>query len=207
MPFIVMPFISFALPVVILVLGLVASALPVRADGISVSSVFGDDERYGGDSDRFRSHRLGSDDRRRRSGDHGSSDADRPRGLAARELLEAIEDGVNDGRWIPFRHRKTRGQEILATLEQSLPDEATSTAGPTEQSLRSRFRLNLARGLEYRQEIDVAEQPLKLRLYGPIVSGSPGLGFQLRGQVSRHEFDFQAFGSADEVGLEIEIGF
>ncbi len=202
-----MPFIRFALPVVILALGLVASALPVRADGISVSSVFGDDEGYGVDSDRFRSHRLGSDDSRRRSGDHGSSDSDRPRGLAARELLEAIEDGVNGGRWIPFRHRKTRGQEILATLEQSLPDEAASAAGPAEQSLRSRFRLNLARGLEYRQEIDIAEQPLKLRLYGPIVSGSPGLGFQLRGQVSQHEFDFQAFGSSDEVGLEIEIGF
>ena len=201
-----MPFFTYALPIAILVLGLFFSALPVRADGLSVSSIFGDDERYGGDSDGFRASRRDLDDWRQQSGSHGAPDSDRARGVAARELLEAIEDGVNAGNWIPFRHRKTRGQEILATLEQSLPEDEASVV-PTEQSLRSRFRFHLARGIEYRQEVEVAEQPLKMRIYGPIVSGSPGLGLQLRGDVSDHAFEFQAFGSADEVGVEIRFGF
>lgn len=202
-----MPFFTYALPIAILVLGLFFSALPVRADSLSVSSIFGDDDRYGGDSDGFRANRRDLDDWRRLSGSHGASDSDRARGVAARELLEAIEDGVNAGNWIPFRHRKTRGQEILATLEQSLSEEPSAAVTPTEQSLRSRFRFHLARGIEYRQDIEVAEQPLKMRLYGPIVSGSPGLGFQLRGDVGEREFEVQAFGSTDEVGLEIHFDF
>ncbi len=202
-----MPFFTYALPIAILVLGLLVSTLPVRADGLSVSSVFGEDDRYGGDAAGFRADRGELDEWRRQSGNRGASDADRTRGVAARELLQAIEDGVNAGSWNPFRHRKSRGQEILATLEQSLSEEPAAAVPPTEQSLRSRFRLHLARGLEYRQDIEVAEQPLKLRLYGPIVSGSPGLGFQLRGNVSEREFEVQAFGSADEVGLEIHFDF
>jgi len=202
-----MPFFTYALPTVILILGLFLAALPVRADGLSVSSLFGDDDRYGGGGDGFRANPRDSDDWRRRSGSHGASDADRARGVAARELLEAIEDGVNAGSWIPFRQRKTRGQEILATLEQSLSDGSSAAVTPTEQSLRSRFRLHLARGIEYRQDIEVADQPLKMRLYGPIVSGSPGLGFQLRGEVSERDFEVQAFGSTDEVGLEIRFDF
>lgn len=199
-----MPF-FYALPIAILVFALIAPAVSVRAEGLSVSSVFGDDQP--GDSSDFRADRRDIDDWRRLSSRNGGkSDADRARGVAARELLEAIEDGVNAGSWIPFRHRKTRGQEILATLEQALPEEPSAVA-PAEQSLRSRFRFHLARGIEYRQEIEVAEQPLKMRLYGPIVSGSPGLGFQLRGHVSERQFEVQAFGSTDEVGLEVHFDF
>ena len=199
-----MPF-FYAPSIAILVVALLAPAASVRADGLSVSSVFGDDQP--GDSSDFRADRRDIDDWRRLSSRNGGADADRARGVAARELLEAIEDGVNAGNWIPFRQRKTRGQEILATLEQSLAEEPSAAVTPTEQSLRSRFRFHLARGIEYRQEIEVAEQPLKMRLYGPIVSGSPGLGFQVRGEVSEREFEVQAFGSTDEVGLQIHFDF
>lgn len=201
-----MPFFARSAPIAILVAILLTSAASVRADGLSVSSVFGDDGELGGSSD-FRASRRDIDHWRRQAGGKNGSDADRARGVAARELLEAIEDGVNAGSWIPFRNRKTRGQEILATLEQSLSDEPSAAVTPTEQSLRSRFRFHLARGIEYRQEIEVAEQPLKMRLYGPIVSGSPGLGFQLRGEVRQREFEVQAFGSTDEVGLEFRFDF
>ncbi len=214
-----MPFFTRPIPVAtvatvaILLLGILLPAVPTWAEGFSAPGLRSDEDDSRRDLSGLLSDRRDRHERdawRRPSAPRSAASADPVRGVAARELLDAIEDGVNAGRWIPFRHRRGRGQEILATLEQALPEEAAAPATertPAEPSLRSRFRFHLARGLEYRQELEVADQPMKLRLYGPLVSGSPGLGLRLRGDVSQHAFELEAFGSADEVGLEIHFGF
>lgn len=208
-----MSFFTHPIPIVILALGFSVYAVPAGAEGFSAPGLRTDedDSRHGLSgllSDRRERRESGE---WRRSSVIGTDSApDSGRGIAARDLLEAIEDGVNAGRWIPFRHRKSRGQEILATLEQVLPEE-TSLAKPEgttgAQPLRSRFRFDLARGIEYRQDLEVGDQPVKLRLHGPIVSGSPGLGLRLRSNVREHAFEVDAYGSVDEVGLQIHIGF
>ncbi len=201
------------IPSAILLLGFLVQASPAEAGGFTAPGLISDGDDLGRDptdllSDRHK--RNDPDDWRRQAILGGAASSDLARGVAARELLEAIEDGVNDGRWIPFRNRKSRGQELLATLEQALPDETAAPvpgAAPAEDSLRSRFRFHLTRGLEYRQDFEVADEPLKLQLYGPLVSGSPGLGLRLRGDVKDRAFEFQAFGSTDEVGVQIHFDF
>jgi hypothetical protein len=201
------------IPVSLLMLGFLLEASPSQAGGFTAPGLISDSDDLGRDtSDLLSDRRKRSDpDEWRRQAILGSAVAsDLSSGVAARELLEAIEDGVNDGRWIPFRNRKTRGQEILATLDQALPDQPAA-AGPSaaagQESLRSRFRFHVTRGLEFRQDIEGAGEEMRLQLYGPLVSGSPGLGLRVRGDVRERAFEFQAFGSTDEVGVQIHFDF
>lgn len=137
-------------------------------------------------------------------GDPGGDEHAAARGLAARQLLEKLEEQINTGKWIPFRRPRSRGERILATFEESSPEPANGR-GP--DPFLDRFRFNLSRGLEYGQRIPLSRQGLKLKLYGPIVSGAPGLGLQLKGRLAARDFKLKALGSTDEASLGLEIEF
>jgi len=129
-------------------------------------------------------------------------DQGRKRRLAAEEILDGLEDRLNQGKWIPFRHRKASGPQVLAGLDELAPDLPVM-----DDSWRSRFRFNLARGIEYRQDFARAGDKLQMRFYGPVVPNGPGLGFQLKGRVLDHRMRFNAYGTTDEAGLTLDIEF
>jgi len=135
------------------------------------------------------------------------TDPEKARRLLAGELLDGIEERLNHGRWIPFRHpdRKTTGPEVLFGLEDPTPEPPAVAA----DSWRSRFRLSLMRGVEYRQEFQTGERnrKLQMRVFGPVVPGGPGLGFQLKGRVLDRRFRLNAYGGANEAGLTMDLEF
>ena len=74
--------------------------------------------------------------------------------------------------------------------------------------IRGRFRVNLKRGLEYRQDLTLGDQRVRLKLYGPIVKGNPGLRLKLNGLKLRdREVEIEAFGNPEKGGLEVKIEF
>lgn len=199
---------------------LLAPVAPARADDddedkgrIQVSDFMG--ERY--EEEQQRAKLLFGDEKSPdpvidRRGLRGRGEA---RGFAAdaearrrvvEELLDGVEDRVNEGRWIPFRHRKATGPEILKSLDGLAEGGSEAVADP---SWRSRFRVSLARGLEYRQEFATGEgdRKLQMRLFGPVVPGGPGLGFQLRGYVSDYRLRINGYGSASEAGITFDLEF
>lgn len=163
---------------------------------------FGDSDPSSPDPVRDRAPRLGGD----RVGNF--EDPYEARRLLAEEFLDGIEDRLNEGRWIPFwgwgRDRKASGPEILFGLDDPTPEPVVG-----DDSWRSRFRLSLVRGLEYRQEFAAGQGDgkLQMRLFAPIVPGGPGLGFQLKGRMLERRFRLNAYGGASEAGLSMEIEF
>ncbi len=74
--------------------------------------------------------------------------------------------------------------------------------------IRGHFRINLKHGLGYRQQFSVGEQRLKLKLYGPIVKGNPGLRLKLTGlEVHDKPVEIKAFGNPEKGGFEFKIDF
>jgi hypothetical protein len=137
----------------------------------------------------------------------GLGDPDATRRLMAEELLAGLENRLNEGRWIPFRnrHRKSPGPQVLLELQDTEPEPPIGG----DDSWRSRFRVNLTRGLEYRQEFGAGEErdKLQMRVYGPVVPGGPGLGLQLRGRALDRRFRLNAYGGASEAGVTVDFEF
>jgi hypothetical protein len=133
-------------------------------------------------------------------------DPEKARRLVAEEILDGLEDRLNQRRWIPFRDRdrKRSGPEILFGLEDPTPAPVV-----TGDSWRSRFRVSLARGLEYRQEwpTDAHNRKLQMRVFGPVVPGGPGLGLQLKGHLLDRRFRLNAYGGTNEAGLTMDFEF
>jgi len=133
-------------------------------------------------------------------------DPEKARRLVAEEILDGLEERVNQGRWIPFRHRdrKTSGPEILFGLDDPTPEVPVLT-----DSWKSRFRVSLVRGLEYKQEWATGERnrKIQMRVFGPVVPGGPGLGLQLKGHVLDRRFRLNAYGGANEAGLTVDLEF
>jgi hypothetical protein len=133
-------------------------------------------------------------------------DPEKARRLVAEEILDGLEDRLNQGRWIPFRHRdrERSGPEILFGL-----DDPTPEAPVLADSWKSRFRVSLVRGLEYKQEWATGERnrKLQMRVFGPVVPGGPGLGLQLKGHVLDRRFRLNAYGGTNEAGLTMDLEF
>lgn len=221
-----MPFSRRSVPFETLLLGelllgamLLAPPLPARADDDDDGKIAARDIMEGiEDQAKERSKLFFGDERspdpvllrggRRAGGDRAGNfdDPEKARRLVAEELLDGIEERLNQGRWIPFRRhdRKTTGPEVLFGLDDPAPEPPVAA-----DSWRSRFRLSLMRGLEYRQEFQTGERnrKLQMRVFGPVVPGGPGLGFQLKGRVLERRFRLNAYGGTNEAGVTMDVEF
>lgn len=154
-------------------------------------------------------------------------DPERARQAVAEDLLDRLEDRLNEKSkdWNPFRkdeddarvaepeRKREREREepprspdpaLLFGLEDADPPPAFVSG----ESWKSRFRLTLSRGLEYKQEWPTeGDRKLQMRIYGPVVPGGPGLGLQLRGHVLDRRFRLNAYGAEKEFGLAFDVEF
>jgi hypothetical protein len=95
--------------------------------------------------------------------------------------------------------RKLLTRQVLLSMDQAPRREAPFT---------SRFRVSKKRGLEYRQQLHLADQNVGLKVYGPVVKKSPGLGVELEGlAIGDHSFDVRAYGSVKRQGIKVEFKF
>lgn len=157
-------------------------------------------------------------------------DPEKARRMLAEEWLERLEQRLNQKskEWNPFRDedegRKRDGNGDRNRKRDRDRDEAWRSSGPKllfgledptpdpvviGESWKSRFRMSLVRGLEYRQEWPAGggDRKLRMRVYGPIVPGGPGLGLQLKGHLLDHRFRLNAYGAEKEFGLTMDLEF
>jgi hypothetical protein len=124
-------------------------------------------------------------------------------------LEQALNRGVNEGRWVPFRHRdrKAGDPKVLFGLDAPTIQEPVAAANET---WKDRFHFKLSRGLEYRQQWPTARKGgIEMRISGPVVNDGLGLGFRLEGQLFELPFQLKAYGGTVYDGFgdtEVETG-
>lgn len=123
-------------------------------------------------------------------------------------LERALNRGVNEGRWIPFRNRDRKASDPAILFELDAP---TAEQPIASESWTSRFRFKLSRGLEYRQQwpTGARDRALEMRISGPVVNDGLGLGLRLEGYVLDMPFQLKAYGGTVHDGMsetEIEAG-
>ena len=117
-----------------------------------------------------------------------------------RNLARRLEDRANEKLLLSVPRDKSSGPAVLAAVGEAVPD-------PPKVSFREHFRLSLRRGLEYRHKVDLGDQRLSMKLWGPIVGSKPGLGFAVDSVVEAHRVQMKAYGSMEKAGLQIELEF
>jgi hypothetical protein len=121
-------------------------------------------------------------------------------------LEQAVNRGFNQGQWNPFRKRDRERLDPETLFEVEAP---TIAAPAPSESWMSHFRVRMSSGLEYRQEWPVGgpNRTLQMRIFGPVVEESLGLGFRLDGHVFDRVFQLKAYGGTNEDGPEAGLQF
>ena len=95
--------------------------------------------------------------------------------------------------------RKLLTREVLLSMDKAPKREAPFS---------SRFRVSKKRGLEYNQQLHLADQNVGLKIYGPVVKKSPGMGVEVEGlAIGDHSVDIKAYGSVKRQGFKVEVKF
>jgi hypothetical protein len=137
------------------------------------------------------------------SGDPEAQAKARAREDFVRNFARRIEDRATEKLLLtlaPDRPDGPDGRDVLATIADPAPE-------PSKSSFRKNFRVNLRRGVEYRHKVDVGDQVVSMKLWGPIVGSKPGLGFAVDGLVEEHRVRLKAYGSTEKAGLQLELEF
>ena len=106
---------------------------------------------------------------------------------------------------------QSKGSRILG-FEARMP--GSETAAGFDRSLSSsgwlgdQFELSFNDGIAYRENFEWGGMHLRLKLWGPIVKGDPGLGMRLRGlQLSGYPVEVRARATTDLQDVQFKIDF
>lgn len=120
----------------------------------------------------------------------------------SRDIAKRREEQALEKSWFSsfsFFPDKPAEREVLFSLDQPAHEKSF---------FQEHFRFSLRKGVEYRQSVPVGDQQWQLRIWGPVVGKSPGLGLELDGlRRSGSRVKMKAFGSLEESGFEVYIEF
>ncbi len=107
----------------------------------------------------------------------------------------------------PHQASKNLKRQILASLDD--PDlSLKSPSGSSQEALRSGFRLSKRGPIQYRRVLQIGDDEVTFKLYGPIVKKNPGLRFRVEGlRIGDHPVQVEGFGNAKEAALRFTIRF
>jgi hypothetical protein len=102
----------------------------------------------------------------------------------------------------------TRPAQLLGD-ESSLPDPlANPVAGPTPTWFDQHIELTFKDGVAYKKNFAWRGMNLRLKIWGPVVKGDPGLGFRLRGlKYHGYGVDLRSRITTEFQDLQVDIAF
>lgn len=102
---------------------------------------------------------------------------------------------------------KKRKRQILASLDD--PGlSLKSLSGSSQEALGSGFRLSNKGPIQYRRILQIGDDEVTLKLYGPIVKKNLGLRFRMEGlRIGDHPVQVEGFGNMKEAALRFTIRF
>jgi hypothetical protein len=105
------------------------------------------------------------------------------------------------------RDTKTLKRQILESLDE--PDlSETSSSDLSEEPWFSGFRVSKKGPIQYRQTLQIGDDEVSLKIYGPIVKKNPGLRFKLEGlHIGDHRVRMEGFGNTKGGGFRFTVRF
>ena len=102
---------------------------------------------------------------------------------------------------------KALKRHILESLDE--PGlSAKSSSEFAEEPWFSDFRVSKKGPIQYRRTLQIGDDEVSLRVYGPVVKKKPGMRFKLEGlRIGDHPVAVQGYGNTKEGGLRFNIRF
>jgi hypothetical protein len=98
-------------------------------------------------------------------------------------------------------------RQILESLDE--PDlSVKSSSDFSEKPWFSGFRVSKKGPIQYRQTLQIGDDEVLLKIYGPVIKKKPGLRFQLEGlNIGDHPVRMEGFGNTKEGGFRFTVRF
>ena len=98
-------------------------------------------------------------------------------------------------------------RQILESLDE--PDlSAKSSSDFSEKPWFSGFRVSKKGPIQYRQTLQIGDDEVSLKIYGPVIKKKPGLRFKLEGlTIGDHPVRVEGFGNTREGGFRFTVRF
>ena len=98
-------------------------------------------------------------------------------------------------------------RQILKNLDE--PDlGAKSSSDFSEEPWFSGFRVSKKGPIQYRQTLQIGDDEVSLKIYGPVIKKKPGLRFKLEGlTIGDHPVKMEGFGNTKEGGFRFTVRF
>jgi hypothetical protein len=102
---------------------------------------------------------------------------------------------------------KNLKRHILESLDES--DLSLKMSKPySGKPWFSGFRISKKGPIQYRQTLEIGDDEVSLKIYGPVIKKKPGLRFQLEGlHIGDHPVRVEGFGNVKEGGLRFTVRF
>jgi hypothetical protein len=98
-------------------------------------------------------------------------------------------------------------RQILKSLDE--PDLSPETSSDlSEKPWFSDFRVSKKGPIQYKQTLQIGDDEVSLKIYGPVIKKKPGLRFQLEGlNIGDHPVRMEGFGNTKEGGVRFTVRF
>jgi hypothetical protein len=98
-------------------------------------------------------------------------------------------------------------RQILESLDE--PDlTAEESSDFSEEPWFSGFRVSKKGPIQYRRTLQIGEDEVSLKIYGPVIKKKPGLRFHLEGlHIGDHPVRMEGYGNTKEGGLRFTVRF
>jgi hypothetical protein len=102
---------------------------------------------------------------------------------------------------------KKMKRQILKSLDE--PEFDTESSGDfSEKPWFSGFRVSKKGPIQYRRTLQIGDDEVSLKIYGPVVKKKPGLRFQLEGlHIGDHPFRMEGYGNTKGGGIRLNVRF
>ena len=107
----------------------------------------------------------------------------------------------------PDQDTKKLKRQILESLDEPDLGSKSSSDFP-EESWFSGFRISKKGPIQYRRTLQIGDDEVLLKIYGPVVRKKPGLRFKLEGlRIGEHPVRMEGFGNTKEGGFRFTVRF
>jgi hypothetical protein len=127
--------------------------------------------------------------------------------LVSAMLIIPVTTAFADDDATPNQDTKKLKRQILESLDEPDLDLKSSSEYP-EEPWFSGFRLSKKGPIQYRQTLQIGDDEVSLKIYGPIIKKKPGLRFKMEGlHIGDHPVGVEGFGNVKEGGIRFTIRF
>jgi len=126
--------------------------------------------------------------------------------VSAMLIIPAAPAYADDGA-TPDQDTKKLKRQILESLDEPDLGSKSSSDFP-EEPWFSGFRVSKKGPIQYRRTLQIGDDEVSLKIYGPVVRKKPGLRFKLEGlRIGEHPVRMEGFGNTKEGGFRFTVRF